>query len=131
MTRRYYELLFSGALGFRLERSFTSYPRLGPLEIPDDGAEEAFTVYDHPHVLLFKKTEAFSREGVEKLLGAAPLGTIHVTPRKASELYRQLRPTDIPLQESEAVRTAVAAKDAPSLVTLLCWLASSWGRIWK
>src|SRR5207247_176236 len=75
-TRRYYELLFSGALGFRLERSFTSYPRLGPLEIPDDGAEEAFTVYDHPHVLLFKKTEAFSRERVEKLPDDAPLGTI-------------------------------------------------------
>jgi hypothetical protein len=131
LTRRYYELLFSGALGFRLERSFTSYPRLGPLEIPDDGAEEAFTVYDHPHVLIFKKTEAFSRESVEKLLAAAPLGTIHVTPRKASELYRRTRPTDIPLQESEAVRTAVAAKDAPSLVALLCWLASSWGRIWK
>ncbi len=65
LTRRYYALLFSGALGFRLERSFTSYPRLGLWEIPDDAAEEAFTVYDHPHVLIFKKAEEFSRENVQ------------------------------------------------------------------
>jgi dolichyl-phosphate-mannose-protein mannosyltransferase len=124
LTRRYYELLFSGALGFRLERSFTSYPRLGSFEIRDDDAEEAFTVYDHPRVLIFKKTEAFSRERVAELLGAAPLGTIRVTPRKASELYRRIRPTDIPLPESEAVRTAVAAKDEPSLGAFLRWLAT-------
>ncbi len=124
LTRRYYELLFSGALGFRLERSFTSYPRLGSFEIRDDDAEEAFTVYDHPHVLIFKKTEAFSREHVAELLGAVPLGTIRVTPRKASELYRRFRPPDIPLPESEAVRTAVAAKDEASLGALFRWLAS-------
>src|SRR5205085_1034728 len=85
MTRRYYELLFSGALGFRLERSFTSYPRLGPLEIPDDGAEEAFTVYDHPHVLIFKKTPAFSRAGVDAMLGAVSLsGIVRAAPRDAA-----------------------------------------------
>ena len=125
LTRRYYELLFSGALGFRLERSFTSYPRLGPLEIADDDAEEAFTVYDHPHVLLFKKTEAFSRKHVEELLGAVPLGTIHVPPRRASELYRRMRPADIPLPESDAVRTAVPAKDGSSLSALVRWLLAA------
>ncbi|HUE40130.1 MAG TPA: NHL repeat-containing protein, partial [Candidatus Binatia bacterium] len=119
LTRRYYELLFSGALGFRLERSFTSYPRLGALEIPDDEAEEAFTVYDHPHVLIFKKTSAFDRGAVERLLDAVPLsGIVHVAPRRASALYRQARPTDIPLPRSDGVRTAVAQSEPTSLGAL-------------
>ena len=32
-----------------------SYPTLGPLAINDQGAEEAFTFYDHPKVLIFRK----------------------------------------------------------------------------
>lgn len=42
-----------GRLGFRLERSFLSF-------LPDLRAEEAFTVYDHPPVLIFKKTDEFA-----------------------------------------------------------------------
>jgi YYY domain-containing protein len=121
-TRRYYELLFSGELGFRLERSFTSYPRLGPLEIRDDEAEEAFTVYDHPHVLIFKKTAEATRENLERLLGKMPLPPIvHVSPREASALYRQRRPTDVPLPEAEEVRTAVAGVEPSTLIAILRW----------
>jgi YYY domain-containing protein len=122
VTRRYYELLFSGELGFRLDRSFTSYPRLGPREIRDDEAEEAFTVYDHPHVLIFKKTAAATRENLERLLGRKPLPPIvHVSPREASALYRQQRPTDVPLPESEEVRTAVAGAEPSTLDAALRW----------
>jgi YYY domain-containing protein len=125
LTRRYYELLFSGALGFRLERSFTSYPRLGPVEIADDEAEEAFTVYDHPHVLIFKKMPAFAREKVEEMLAAVPLtGIVRGPPRAASALYRKTRPTDIPLPESTGVRTAVARAEPTSFGALLRWAAA-------
>ena len=123
LTRRYYELLFAGDLGFRLERSFTSYPRLGPLEIPDDEAEEAFTVYDHPHVLIFRKTDAFSRERAERLLGAVSLlDIVRVPPRAASRLYRRVRPTDVPLPESSEVRTAVVAGAPSSFAALVRWV---------
>jgi YYY domain-containing protein len=125
LTRRYYELLFSGELGFRLVRSFTSYPRLGSFEIPDDDAEEAFTVYDHPRVLIFAKTSAFSRDKAERLLGAVSLSTIvRAPPQRASALYRRTRPADVPLPESGAVRTAVAARGAGSLEALLRWVAT-------
>jgi YYY domain-containing protein len=121
-TRRYYELLFSGELGFRLERSFTSYPRIGPLEIRDDEAEEAFTVYDHPHVLIFKKTAAATRENLERLLGRMPISPlVRVSPREASALYRQQRPTDVPLPEAEGVRTAVGGAEPSTLVAMLRW----------
>jgi YYY domain-containing protein len=125
LTRRYYELLFSGELGFRLERSFTSYPRLGPLEIRDDDAEEAFTVYDHPRVLIFKKTASATRENLERLLGGMPAPTIvRVSPRQASSLYRQARPTDVPLPETEAVRTAVTQTEPSSLVACVRWFVT-------
>jgi len=60
ITNRYYELLFAEKLGFRLVQTITSYPRLGGFALVDDGADESFTVYDHPQVLIFEKTRSLS-----------------------------------------------------------------------
>jgi len=80
MTRAYYRALFDGRLGYRLVADVTSYPALGPLTIPDDGAEEAFTVYDHPRVLLFVKESDFSPDRVRGILtGALPLAAPTLT----------------------------------------------------
>jgi len=76
MSIDYYEALFSGELGFELVADFTSDPNLGPLRFPDQSAEEAFTVYDHPRVLIFQKTRAYSSEGAARILNQAELGEI-------------------------------------------------------
>jgi YYY domain-containing protein len=65
---RYYHSLFNGELGFKLIGDITSYPTLFGIPIPDQAAEEAFTVYDHPRVLVFQKTDAYSREKAEQLI---------------------------------------------------------------
>lgn len=56
-TAKYYEDLFSSRLGFTKVAEFTSYPTIPLLNIPipDQSADESFTVYDHPRVLIFKK----------------------------------------------------------------------------
>jgi len=59
-TADYYRDLFSGRLGFEKAAEFTSYPRLNfagiEIKINDQGSDESFTVYDHPRVVIFKKT---------------------------------------------------------------------------
>ncbi len=50
---------FQGDLGFELVQVFQSDPSIGPLRINDQFAEEAFTVYDHPKVLVFRKTDDY------------------------------------------------------------------------
>ena len=68
MTTRYYQLLLVGKLGFEKAVEFHSYPRLFGIEFNDDSAEEQFTVYDHPKVLIYHKTEAYDRTNVRALL---------------------------------------------------------------
>jgi len=55
---QYYDDLFNEKTNFIKVAEFTSYPSLEYLGIPitlsDDWAEEAFTVYDHPKVMIYK-----------------------------------------------------------------------------
>lgn len=60
---KFYQDLFAGKSNFKKIKEFTSYPTLLPLYIlhntyfmfDDQWSEEAFTVYDHPKVTIFKK----------------------------------------------------------------------------
>ena len=72
----YYSLLFRGDLGFDLVGNFTSYPSIGPFQVVDDSADESFTVYDHPKVLIFRKRPDFSPARVQQLLQAVSLENV-------------------------------------------------------
>lgn len=58
---QFYQELFDGETEFVKVAEFTSYPSLSYLGIPvslnDDWAEEAFTVYDHPKVMIYAKKQ--------------------------------------------------------------------------
>ncbi len=110
LTTAYYRALFAGELGFELVGDFSSYPVIGPLLFPDQenpfelmqaayltqaervevrlpAAEEAFSVYDHPRVLVFRKTPEYSRERAEKVLGGIDLTRVlhGMAPRAATQ----------------------------------------------
>ncbi len=98
LTAAYYRLLFAEDLGFRLVKVESNYPRLGPLALVDEPlagtplprpallatnraapwvlswgrADESYSVYDHPRVLIFAKQEALPADELRaRLLAAA------------------------------------------------------------
>ncbi len=86
--------MFQGSLGFDLVATFESYPTLGPLVINDEGAEEAFTFYDHPKVLIFKKNASYTSSTVQNVLGKVDYSTaVHLTPGQADTYKNLLLPT--------------------------------------
>ena len=77
--------IFQGNLGFDLVEIFQSDPVIGSLTINDQFAEEAFTVYDHPKVLVFHKNEAYNTEQAKKILSQANFTEmVRITPKKAA-----------------------------------------------
>ena len=88
MTLAYYDALFDGRLGYELVKVFESPPSLGPITIRDQAlptdnlpdwvnehweAEEAFHVYDHPVVLIYRKTDAYSHDNTAAILDGPSL----------------------------------------------------------
>ena len=71
ITQRYYDLLFSESLGYQKVAEFTSYPRLGPWVLNDDHSDESFTVYDHPKVLIYRRTRTLSASEFDALFADA------------------------------------------------------------
>lgn len=80
LTSKYYKLLFEGKLGFSLAEVVTRYPTFSfpktdwRITFKDRFADESFSVYDHPKILLFKKTKNLSASEIQTILKeAAPV----------------------------------------------------------
>lgn len=61
-TATYYQNLFSGKLGYVKVAEFSNNPSFLGLEINDQSADESFTVYDHPRVIIFKNINKKNNE---------------------------------------------------------------------
>jgi YYY domain-containing protein len=122
---RYYHYLFSGELGFEQVADITSYPTLFGIPIPDQGAEEAWSVYDHPRVLIFKKTSAFSRARAAQLItGDVAWDEIYPLPTAlVSRVRTALRLTDSQWPAFRAGGTWAALFASAGPVSQMPWLA--------
>jgi len=64
LTAKYYELLFSGKLGFsQVAKIEPFYSKI----FKDEQAEETFSVFDHPTIRIYKKTVNLNRSQYETL----------------------------------------------------------------
>lgn len=64
----YYRRLDAGQLGFQLVYEGVVEPQLFGLRLNDEHADESFTVYDHPHVRIYKKVDALSPDEIRQRL---------------------------------------------------------------
>ncbi len=96
LTTEYYRLLFNcpaprsvaacaasaqpgsvqNDIGYELVQVFQSDPQLMGLDFNDQTAEEAFTVYDHPKVFIFHRTDAFSAQLLRDKLSAVDVSAV-------------------------------------------------------
>jgi hypothetical protein len=110
MTMRYYEYLFQEALGYELIAEFQAPMKFGNLYISDVGgtwaygeypdlpifnfnplaAEEAFSVYDHPPVWIFKKSDDFDIEKVKTVLDSVDLDEVVVQSPNNATFYETI-----------------------------------------
>jgi len=71
LTIHYYQLLFSGQLGFHLAKQFENHPNLLGITLNDSGADESYSVFDHPTARIFVRDTPYpytSEQLLQKLL---------------------------------------------------------------
>jgi Dolichyl-phosphate-mannose-protein mannosyltransferase len=76
LTIRYYQLLFSGQLGFHLAAQFSNQPHLLGVRLDDSGADESYSVFDHPTARIFVRDTPYpytSEQLYQKLLDGVHL----------------------------------------------------------
>jgi hypothetical protein len=91
---RYYELLFGEQLGYDLVAKFTAFPGLelpgiATVEVNDLDADQSFYDYEHPLVLIFRKTRDLSDREWQALF-AEQLQTVPETTREGDDPPVQL-----------------------------------------
>jgi len=59
LTIHYYQLLFSGQLGFHLAAQFENHPNLLGITLNDSSADESYSVFDHPTVRIFVRDNPY------------------------------------------------------------------------
>ena len=151
LMMRYYQALFNGELGFELVHQEHADFQIGPLHISDTtgqvrwgeapqvgwpppgdlGAEEAFSVYDHPPVWIFQKTDNYSRDKMVNILSAVDLSqVVQMNPQEATLAPNGLllSPIAQKVQQANGTFSSVFNVDGllsqkPALAALVWWIA--------
>ena len=154
VSREYYRLLFSGQLGYRLEAQFTAFPGLFGVALTDDTfgrpglpapttpvgtdlslaslnlgyADESFTVYDHPKVMVFSNVDRLDAETIQKRIESAAPGfpsSVVTRVRQPDDTGSQLMLTAEQFEAREAGGTWTTIVDTGGWVSrapVVAWL---------
>ncbi|MFM2032022.1 MAG: hypothetical protein RLZZ297_787, partial [Chloroflexota bacterium] len=123
----YYKALNDGSLGFTLAAEFRTAPHLFGFEIPTSvWAEEAFSVYDHPRVLIYKKAATYDRARAEAIImkGVVFEEVYKLPTIKASAVMTALHFTDAqwPTYRSSAGWTELFSRTTTDTLPWLWWI---------
>ena len=133
MTTLYYKLLFEGKLGFRQVGHFTSFPTVFGIPFNDTGAEEAFSVYDHPEVYIFEKTPEYSEALARSYFDPIDLEhTLQMWPKQisAAPTALQFTPEEAQRQQAGGTWREIFDENSPinrsPALSALAWLVMIW-----
>ncbi len=116
---------YQGNLGYELVKTFQSDPKIGPFSLNDQFAEEAFTVYDHPKVFIFKKTANYDPAKVATTLGVVDFSqVVRVAPMLAGSYPLNLQLPDHILKQQRAGGTWSEIFDTQALFNRYPWLGA-------
>ncbi|MEO7001319.1 MAG: DUF2298 domain-containing protein [Ktedonobacterales bacterium] len=123
MTTRYYQLLFAGKLGFHLAAHFETHPNLLGVAINDNGADESFSVYDHPPVWIFTRIgPGLTAAQIQTLLSDG-VAFSDVTSRAGNTKPLLLSPQNAAADaQSAPLAVQFPANSLPNQIPLLWWL---------
>ena len=146
LSAAYYDLLFSGRLGYELVEYEATYPSFlgvsfvhdtfGRPGLPEPGplgefrpspivldlghADESFSVYDHPTVMVFRNQERYDADTIRRVISAEVTATIVQERRSRGPV---LTPGEFEIQREGGTWTDVFAIDRwTSRVPILSWL---------
>ena len=123
MTTRYYQLLFSGQLGFTLAAHFENPPHLLGWTLQDSGADESFSVYDHPPVWIFVRQGPPRSPADLRALLTAGVTLPATSSRTGNQKSLLLSAADIAADnQSPALGAQFPLDSLPNRVPLLWWL---------
>ena len=151
ISTAYYNLLFEERLGYTLENVQTSYPALFGIAFVDDTfdrpslpmppalqrhktapvalnlgwADESFSVYDHPKVLIFRNTGRLGAGEIQRLIEqSAPSDAYDLSASKRQpSLGLVYSPEDLAIQQSGGTWTSIIHADSwTNRLPVLAWL---------
>ena len=100
-TVAYYEALFNEQLGFTKIVSFENKPSLLGFDFPSWGAEETFSVYDHPTVTIWEKSDDWDLEKARRILNPfAAANAPNLLPREGASNALLLQPSQYRTMQS-------------------------------
>ncbi|MCA0350906.1 MAG: DUF2298 domain-containing protein [Chloroflexi bacterium] len=94
-TLNFFKGIFDGTLGYEKVADFTSYPSFLGIRIADDHATEDWSVYDHPRVTIWKRTERWNIDAArQQILADVNVDEIYkLRPKVATPMPTMLQQT--------------------------------------
>ncbi len=122
LTIRYYNLLFHNQLGFRLAATFEQRPSFLGVTLDDSGADESYSVFDHPRVRIFVRDHTYSSEELyQRLITGVNFPTAQRTPsaRHLSPLLSEQQQQDN--QDQPPLAQQLPLSNLPGGIAVLWW----------
>ena len=121
-TINFFDGLDSGALGFERVATFRSGISLGSWQLDDEDADEAFSVFDHPQVRIWRKVRDVDRDTIVAVLDPiAAANAVAIDPTRASANGLLLTDGEIATNETGPTYDQAFDTDGSNALHVLAW----------